>query len=235
MERLAACEFTKLAVTDTIPIGNRADAIKDRLVVLSVADLLGEAIHRIHHNESVSALFRRRRSKRRGIQKPESRALKPIQNCRFNRHLKLDYKEIHHGSKPHKSPSSPAPSSARAPTSGCAMPGFVPGVIYGHKEAVVPVTLPKKELANHLDHGAHLFDLALDGKSEKVLVKEVQYDHLGIEVIHVDFARVSLDEKVKSPCRSNSRARPRAKPTAACFSRSSASWKSSAWSPTSPT
>jgi large subunit ribosomal protein L25 len=30
-----------------------------------------------------------------------------------------------------------------------------------------------------------------------VLVKEVQYDHLGAEVIHVDFARVSLDEKVK--------------------------------------
>ena len=75
--------------------------------------------------------------------------------------------------------------------------GFVPGVIYGHKEAVVPVTLPKKEVTNHLNHGAHLFDLALDGKSEKVLVKEVQYDHLGIDVIHVDFARVSLDERVE--------------------------------------
>jgi large subunit ribosomal protein L25 len=74
--------------------------------------------------------------------------------------------------------------------------GFVPGVIYGHKEAVVPVTLPKKEVTNHLNHGAHLFDLAIEGKSEKVLVKEVQYDHLGIEVIHVDFARVSLDERV---------------------------------------
>ena len=57
MERLAACPFSKMAVTDTIPIGNRTDAIKDRLEVLSVADLLGEAIHRIHHNESVSALF----------------------------------------------------------------------------------------------------------------------------------------------------------------------------------
>ena len=75
--------------------------------------------------------------------------------------------------------------------------GFIPGVVYGHKESVIPVTLPRKELTTHLDHGTHLFDLALDGHSEKVLVKEVQYDHLGLEVIHVDFARVSLDEKVE--------------------------------------
>jgi large subunit ribosomal protein L25 len=75
--------------------------------------------------------------------------------------------------------------------------GFVPGVIYGHKEAVVPVTLPKKELVGHLNHGAHLFSLALDGKSENVLVKDVQYDHLGIEVLHVDFTRVDLNERVE--------------------------------------
>ena len=36
--------------------------------------------------------------------------------------------------------------------------GLVPGVVYGHKEAVIPVTLPKKELVNHLHRGAHLFD-----------------------------------------------------------------------------
>jgi len=58
MDRLSRCDFTKLAVTDTIPIGTRADAIKDRVVVLSVAELIGDAIHRIHHNESVSALFK---------------------------------------------------------------------------------------------------------------------------------------------------------------------------------
>ena len=74
--------------------------------------------------------------------------------------------------------------------------GFIPGVIYGHKEDVVPVTLPKKEVTNHLSHGAHLFDLGLGGKRETVLVKEVQYDHLGIEIIHVDFARVDLNERV---------------------------------------
>jgi ribose-phosphate pyrophosphokinase len=58
MDRLNACPFTRLAVTDTIPIGTRADPIKDRLEVLSVAGVLGEAIHRIYHNESVSALFK---------------------------------------------------------------------------------------------------------------------------------------------------------------------------------
>lgn len=75
--------------------------------------------------------------------------------------------------------------------------GFVPGVIYGHKEEVVPVTLPKKELVGHLNHGTHLFALAIDGKKENVLVKDVQYDHLGIEVLHVDFARVDLNERVE--------------------------------------
>src|SRR6476620_1271892 len=75
--------------------------------------------------------------------------------------------------------------------------GFIPGVIYGHKQDVVPITLPKKETVGHITKGAHLFSLALDGKGETVLGKEVQYDHLGMEVLHVDFARVDLNEKVE--------------------------------------
>ena len=75
--------------------------------------------------------------------------------------------------------------------------GLIPGVVYGHKEAVVPVTLPKKELSTHISRGAHVFDLSLGGKSEKVLVKDVQFDHLGLEILHIDFARVSLDERVE--------------------------------------
>src|SRR5213082_1657838 len=35
-ERLSICDFTRLAVTDTIAIGNRCDAIKDKMEVLSV-------------------------------------------------------------------------------------------------------------------------------------------------------------------------------------------------------
>lgn len=62
MDRLAKADFTRLAVTDTIPIESRADAIKDRLTVLSVDRLLGEAIERIHSNKSVSAMFARERA-----------------------------------------------------------------------------------------------------------------------------------------------------------------------------
>ncbi|MFN4242529.1 MAG: ribose-phosphate diphosphokinase [Tepidisphaerales bacterium] len=65
MERLASCPFTRLAVTDTIPVEGRADPIKDRLEVLSVAPLLGDAIDRIHRNQSVSELFHRTRTKKK--------------------------------------------------------------------------------------------------------------------------------------------------------------------------
>lgn len=75
--------------------------------------------------------------------------------------------------------------------------GFIPGVVYGHKEQVVSITLPKKELNLHLRKGVHVFNLELSGKNETVLVKEVQFDHLGDEVLHVDFNRVRADERVK--------------------------------------
>lgn len=74
--------------------------------------------------------------------------------------------------------------------------GLIPGVIYGHGEDVLPITLPRREVSTHLNKGAHVFELQVDGKQERVLVKDVQYDHLGSEVIHVDFARVSFDERV---------------------------------------
>lgn len=75
--------------------------------------------------------------------------------------------------------------------------GLVPGVIYGHKQAVVPITLDKKEVTNEINRGAHVFEIDVNGANETVLVKEAQYDHLGIQLLHVDFSRVSLDEKVQ--------------------------------------
>ena len=60
MERLADAPISKVVVSDTIPCGARCKPIEHKLVELSVAELLGEAIHRIHHNQSVSSLLRHR-------------------------------------------------------------------------------------------------------------------------------------------------------------------------------
>ena len=56
IDRLNESEIEKLIVTDTIPIEDKRKRCK-KLDVLSVAPLLGEAIHRIHNESSVSSLF----------------------------------------------------------------------------------------------------------------------------------------------------------------------------------
>ncbi|MCX5714329.1 MAG: ribose-phosphate diphosphokinase, partial [Candidatus Omnitrophica bacterium] len=56
IERLDKCkDLEELVITDSIPLPE--DKKRKYLKVLSVADLLGEAIKRIHHEESVSSLF----------------------------------------------------------------------------------------------------------------------------------------------------------------------------------
>ncbi|MBC7784735.1 MAG: 50S ribosomal protein L25 [Burkholderiales bacterium] len=74
--------------------------------------------------------------------------------------------------------------------------GLVPAVVYGHHKDVLPLQINKKEIAAHIRHGTHLFNLSIAGTSESVLIKDVQYDAFGNEVLHVDFTRVNLNERV---------------------------------------
>ena len=57
LKRLASGEPDELVVTDTIPLREDLDRAGLDLQVLTVAPMLGEAIKRIHFNESVSCLF----------------------------------------------------------------------------------------------------------------------------------------------------------------------------------
>jgi ribose-phosphate pyrophosphokinase len=56
IERLQAAPIEQIVITDTIPL--TAEQSIDKMRVLSVAPILGEAIKRIHHNESISDIFR---------------------------------------------------------------------------------------------------------------------------------------------------------------------------------
>ncbi|MEP0841814.1 MAG: ribose-phosphate pyrophosphokinase [Phycisphaerae bacterium] len=57
VERLAEAGVDWICVTDTIPLSPEIQKKLPQIQVLSVAGLLGEAIRRIHCNESISALF----------------------------------------------------------------------------------------------------------------------------------------------------------------------------------
>jgi len=56
VEKINQSALQDLVVTDTIPLAKEAQSCS-KIVVLSVAELLGEAIKRIHSNDSVSSLF----------------------------------------------------------------------------------------------------------------------------------------------------------------------------------
>jgi len=55
--RIAESPVEKVVVTDSIPPGDRYALLGDRLEVLCIGDMLAEAIHHIHYNQSVSSLF----------------------------------------------------------------------------------------------------------------------------------------------------------------------------------
>ena len=56
VERLGSSPLTELIVSDTIPLRADAKALP-KIKQLSVARILGEAIKRIHHGDSISSLF----------------------------------------------------------------------------------------------------------------------------------------------------------------------------------
>jgi ribose-phosphate pyrophosphokinase len=57
IERLSAAPIDHVGITDSIPLSDASRERLKSLTVLTVSDLLGEAIRRIHRNESVSSLF----------------------------------------------------------------------------------------------------------------------------------------------------------------------------------
>ena len=55
IKRIASCPVKEVIVTDTIPVADKKKL--DKITVLPIAPLLGEAIHRIHTGQSIGAMF----------------------------------------------------------------------------------------------------------------------------------------------------------------------------------
>lgn len=74
--------------------------------------------------------------------------------------------------------------------------GTIPAVLYGHGEKTLSLSVGTDAFDTVLRHGARMVALS-GGVRESALIREVQWDTWGNEVLHVDFTRVSAHEKVE--------------------------------------
>jgi large subunit ribosomal protein L25 len=79
--------------------------------------------------------------------------------------------------------------------------GRIPAIIYGHKQAPLPISLSRESVWEMIKKSTHLAELSLGETTEIALVREVQWDYLGKEILHLDFARVSADESIETEVR----------------------------------
>lgn len=75
--------------------------------------------------------------------------------------------------------------------------GRTPVVLYGHGEESVNLSISTEEIGALVRHGGHVLELQ-GAVSGNALVKAVQWDALGHEVLHLDLTRVSQGESVEA-------------------------------------
>jgi large subunit ribosomal protein L25 len=86
--------------------------------------------------------------------------------------------------------------------------GRIPGILYGHGETPVPVSVGARDfqVALHTHKGGNpIVNLAVGGSEFTALIRDAQYDPLTHEVLHLDFQHISLTEtiEVRVPVRLN--------------------------------
>ena len=75
--------------------------------------------------------------------------------------------------------------------------GKMPAVVYGHGQDTISIAVDLRKFVDAIQHGHKLMTLNIDGQNDTVLVREVQYDYLGKDMIHADMVRVDLTETVQ--------------------------------------
>ena len=78
--------------------------------------------------------------------------------------------------------------------------GSVPGIIYGGKEENEKISISKKLLKSTIEKEnflSNIITLSVNGKNQNVLPREVIYDVLSDEPIHIDFLRVVTGVKIR--------------------------------------
>ncbi|QSQ08518.1 General stress protein CTC [Koleobacter methoxysyntrophicus] len=77
--------------------------------------------------------------------------------------------------------------------------GMVPGVLYGKDIENRQIMVDRRKLSRILKNYGHnvLIDLNVNGETNTVILREVQKDVIKDEILHVDFFKISLKDKIE--------------------------------------
>src|SRR5262245_53092122 len=81
--------------------------------------------------------------------------------------------------------------------------GGLPAVVYGHGSQPIPVYVDAHNAVSHITAGEKVFRMELadgaDGfKDQTVLLQQLQLAYPGTSPVHADFARVDLNERIRT-------------------------------------
>ena len=77
--------------------------------------------------------------------------------------------------------------------------GLIPAILYGGKDANQNISIQKKEIKNLINSDTFLskvLELDIDGKKEKVIPRDVAFNVVSEEPIHIDFMRIVSGKKI---------------------------------------
>ena len=77
--------------------------------------------------------------------------------------------------------------------------GEVPGIIYGGENANQKISLTKKEVKSLIDKEnflSNVISINLDGKEQQVLLRDIAFDTVSDEPVHIDFLRIVKGSKI---------------------------------------
>jgi len=77
--------------------------------------------------------------------------------------------------------------------------GFVPAILYGGKDTNQNISVQKKDLKNLINSDTFLskvLELDIDGKKERVIPRDIAFNVVSDEPIHIDFMRIVAGKKI---------------------------------------
>ena len=77
--------------------------------------------------------------------------------------------------------------------------GLIPAILYGGKDANLNISIQKKEIKNLINSDTFLskvLELEINGKKEKVIPRDIAFNVVSEEPIHIDFMRIVSGKKI---------------------------------------